>query len=411
LFLLYVFWVLMIFEVDWFLKAMTGLPFNRIPTFLAPVLGLGILTRVDRRAAYWPLMIFVSLHLAASMLAENAGLSREALKFMFYVVLLFTGSVAFLDSPSKMTVVLKVYLLSFVWFGLQGLSFGRVLWHPLLANEDSYGPLMVMSMAFTYFFALSTSSHGWRWLARGMFFVSLLGIVISFARGAAISAVAVLFYMLCRSPYRLRAFSFIAVMTIILLPIAGLFVPLDAYLQELMSSAEGDDTRMALWTLAGNVFKESPIWGVGAGNFGVVAARITPPEVAGQLWGHLYYRAVHNPHLQILAEEGLIGIAVWFAMIGSFFRWTRHLRTSDASVAWRQRGGKDIELLMIGRGLEGAMIGYLATSVFYNQLYIHWFWSLLAISYVLCHLTRPAPSGATAKSRSATAPRSLGFGG
>jgi hypothetical protein len=412
-FLVLVFWVLVVFEVDWFLTKRIGGPFFRIPMLLAPVLGLMVLLRGDRRMIYWPMILFVGLHVAASLLAENAGNSRDALKFMLYMVLLFASSVSFLDSPPKMIVVLKLYLLGFAWFGLQGLTSGLVFWHPLLANEDSYGPLMVVSMAFSYFFALATSSPLWRWIARGMFLVSVVGVVMSFARGAALAAAVVLLQILVRSPQRAKIMTGLVLATIALLPMTGLLLSVDAYIQELASISEGDKSRTTGWRVARMVFEESPVYGVGALNFGVVASRITPIDLArlmgkgdvAQLWSH----TVHNPHFQILAEEGLIGIALWIGMIVSFFRWNRRLRTRDASALWNGREGDDLDLDMIARGLEGSMVGFLATSIFYNQLYVHWFWSLLTISYVLLGLTHPIRASASER-RGANPTRWLGAG-
>ncbi len=391
--IVYAFWVLTIFELDLFLAATIGGPFYRIPLFLAPVLGLCILSRGDKRILYWPLILFVLMHLGASLLAENAGFSRDAFKFMVYMLVLVAGSVSFLDSPSKLIVILKLYLLSFAWYGIQGMPSGRVVWHFLLANEDSYGPLMVLSMPFAYFFALATSSRRWRLLAGGVFVLSILGVVASFAKGAFLAAGAVLLYILLRSPQKGRTLAGLMLGAIVLLPVAALILPLDAYIEEMKTLSQGDEARTTLWQLAWNVFRESPLWGVGASNFGVVAARITSFDAVRAVKSdpaQLYGIAVHNPHMQILAEEGIIGITLWIGMIAGFFRWNRRLRTGDASALWRKRGGEDLDVQMIARALEGAMVGYLATSVFYNQLYIHWFWSIVTIAYVLSGLTSPA---------------------
>ena len=394
-FLLYGFWVLTIFEVDWFLKVATGVPFYRIPTLLIPVLGLMIVfNRTDKKLIYWPLILFVLLHFGASVLAENAGGSRDALKFMLYMVALFAGSVSFLDSPAPMIRVLKLYLLSFAWFGLQGvLSGGRVLWHPLMANEDTYGPLMVISIVFSYFFALATSSRRWRMAAWGVFFLSVLGVIVSFARGAALAAGAVLLYVLLRSPRKFQALAGLAFAAALMLPVAATILPLESYIAELQSISGGDEGRMIVWRLAWNVFQESPLWGVGAKNFGVVASMITPVDPnrgAFEDPAQLFGLWVHNAPMQILAEEGIIGISLWIGMIVGFCRRTARLRMQDSIARWKDSGGESLDLGMISRGLEGAMIGYLASSVFYNQVYIHWFWSLITIAYVLAGLTSPA---------------------
>lgn len=394
LLLVYTFWILKIFEVDWFASAMTGGPFYRIPTILAPVLVVAVLARTRKEAIYWPLIVFVIMHIGASLLAENAGYARDALKFMLFMVLLFAGSVTFLDTPGKTIVVLKLYLLNFVWFGVQGIPGGTITWHPLLGNEDSYGPLMVMAMAFSYFFALAVSSRGWKWLARAVFLLSVLGVVVSFARGAALAAGAVLLYILWRSPHRARAIGGGLVALAVLLPVASMILPLDAYLEELGTVSDaGEDVRAMLWRIAWDVFLESPVVGVGAGNFGVVASMITSPDAGMGDPARLYRFGTHNAHVQILAEEGIVGIALWGGMIFGFFRRIRRLRTEDAQKQWIARGGTSMNLGMIAFGLEGAMVAFLGTSLFYNQLYIHWIWSLLMLAYVITGLTSPAAAG------------------
>jgi O-antigen ligase len=400
LYLLYVFWVLMIFEPDWFLTAKVGGEFYRIPTLLAPAIGLTILQRGDRRALYWPLVVFVLMHLAASALAENAGLPRNSLRFMVYMLLLFAASMSLLDSPSKVVVVLKLYLLSFAWYGLQGMPQGLVAWHPLLANEDSYGPLMCLSLAFSHFFASATRSRRWQWFGRVMVPLSILGVALSFARGAALAAAAVLLHIVIRSPRKAATLGGLALAALLLLPAVALMIPLDAYIEEMKTISEGKDegtgrARWVLWKLALDVFAQSPLYGVGANNFGVVASRIATPEQLAGAWddpAQLYMIALHNPHVQILAEEGLIGFALWASMIVGFFRRTQHLQTQQSIARWAQRGGEALNLRAIAWGLEGTMLAFLANSVFYNQLYIHWFWSLLTIASVLAALVAPAPT-------------------
>jgi O-antigen ligase len=358
------------------------------------------------------MLLFVLMHLVASVLAENAGLSRKALKFMIYMLLLYAGSVSFLDSPRKVVVVLKLYLLSFAWYGLQGLPRGVVAWHPLLANEDSYGPLMGISLAFSFFFAMAVRSRGWRLFAWAMVPLSALGVVVSFARGAALAAGAVLLHIVARSPRRVAAVASLALGAIVLLPVAALMLPLDTYLEELGTISEGKGagtgkTRWVLWRLALGVFQESPLYGVGANNFGVVASRMFEPEDLEQTWHsaeQLYLVALHNPHVQILAEEGLVGFGLWIAMIVGFFKQTRRLQRDQAVARWTEQGGQAVDLRLAARGLEAAMIGFLANSIFYNQLYIHWFWSLLSISSVMTVL---AASSSTAASETRPSHRPL----
>jgi O-antigen ligase len=315
------------------------------------------------------------------------------------------STITVLDTPGKAHALLKLYLLSFIWFGVQGLTAaGRVTWHDLMANEDSYGPLMVMLVPLAFFFSLATTSSTWRWIGRGAFALGALGVIVSFARGAALSAAAVLLYILFRTPNKAKTFTFIMLAAIVLLPVASTLVPMDAYKAELATSTSGEDPRSALWKLAWMVFQSSPIFGVGASNYGVVGARIAPPDMAHYLGAGIYQLGVHNTHIQILAEEGLLGVALWSAMFIGIFRWCRWLRTPQAQTAWIQQGGAGLDIGKVSLGFEGATVAYICTALFYNQLYIHWLWSLLAITYMLFHLTRPGGENLHARSRNRGGP-------
>lgn len=407
LFLVYGLWVLMVFDVDQFLSAKTGAPFYLAPTLLAPILTLLIISHGQRRVLYWPMVFFVAMHLVASFLAQNAGLSRGPLKFLLYMTLLFASTASFVNSPPKMTVILKLYLVSFAWFGLQGIPRGLVPWHFNLANEDSFGPLMVIAMPFAFFFGLAASSRRWRMIGHGIFALSILGLAASFARGASIAGAVVLMYIFALSPNKGRTLGYLAVAAIVLVPLAAALLPLKAYFAEVASSAQGDSGRMHIWSMAWRVFETSPLYGVGAGNFGVAAIGVATPAEIQSMWRGYYYLAVHNSAIQILAEEGLIGIALWLTMIVSFFRWNARLRTAAARAAWANQGGSELDLRLIARGLDGSMLGFLISGVFYNQMYIHWFWSMLTISFVLVRITMssvPHSSGRPVRNRSVALP-------
>jgi len=386
----YVLWVLMVFDVDQFLSAKTGAPFYLAPTLLAPILALLIISHGQRRVVYWPMLVFVAMHLGASVLAQNSGLSRGPFKFMLYMTLLFASTASFVNSPAKMTVILKLYLLSFAWFGLQGIPRGLVPWHFNLANEDSFGPLMVVAMPFAFFFGLAASSKRWRLIGHGIFALSILGLAASFARGASIAGAIVLMYIFALSPNKGRTFTYLALAAILMVPVAAALLPLKAYFAEVASSTQGDSGRMHIWNMAWRVFQTSPLFGVGAGNFGVAAIGVATPTELQTMWRGYYYLAVHNSAIQILAEEGLLGIALWATMILGFFRWNARLRTDAARAAWASQGTPDLDLRLIARGLDGSMLGFLLSGVFYNQMYIHWFWSLLTISFVLVRIAVPA---------------------
>lgn len=388
------YWILTLFEFEMFVSARLGGPFFRLPTLLAPIITLMTLANLRRASLYWPLILFFTLHVGASVLAANAGLVRLPARHMFYVLLLMTTTGTFLYRPGHLRALLQLLLISELWFGVQGIPSGRVDWHQLLGNEDAFGPLMVITIPFAYFFALATNSRKWRRIAQVTLVVSIVGLVASFARGAVLSAGVVLLFMVLRSPNRGRAMTILFGALAVALTLIAAVLPAEAWIQEMQTSGEGDPTRMTLWHLAWEVFKTSPVFGVGASNFGVIADRIATPAERALIWGAMYYRTTHMAALQVLAEEGLVGIVLWGTMIANFFRWNGQFRASNRATVGSSTLGSEFDARLISYGLDGAMLGYLLTSIFYNQIYyIHWFWSLLTIARYLSLAARGHTAG------------------
>jgi hypothetical protein len=92
--------------------------------------------------------------------------------------------------------------------------------------------------------------------------------------------------------------------------------------------------------------------------------------------------------VQLLAEQGLFGVTLWAIMIIGFFRRVGQLRTSRARRAWSRAGGAGFDLKYLSLGLEGAMVGFLVAGVFYNQVYRHWFYTLLLFSFLFSYASR-----------------------
>src|SRR5207244_3338596 len=109
-----------------------------------------------------------------------------------------------------------------------------------------------------------------------------------------------------------------------------------------MSSVGSDAaTRLLLWDTAWNLFKQSPIAGVGWGNFVMLYGDYLkvswiPPEEFD----------VHNIYLQLLAETGVIGFAIFFSLMFLAGR-----------QAWRQfRLGTNALGRALGFGIFGAIL-------------------------------------------------------
>jgi O-antigen ligase len=151
--------------------------------------------------------------------------------------------------------------------------------------------------------------------------------------------------------------------------------------------------RWDLWNVGWLAFLRSPLVGVGPGNVGVYAAEYFQYGEARGFYAdpaHLWGKVMHNTYVQVLSEQGLIGVVIFVSILVDFFRRNRSLRTKAAIERWDETCRGSFDLKSISLGLETAMVGFLASGVFYDQLYTSSLYTLVALNFVLSSLiTRP----------------------
>lgn len=114
--------------------------------------------------------------------------------------------------------------------------------------------------------------------------------------------------------------------------------------------AEGSNLgRLAIWQESWAVFKTSPMLGVGLGNYPLALD-----------FGANYRSAVtsHNLYLDILAETGLLGLAVW-----GWFGW------GVLGGAARQSKNQNRTLVILGSGVLGSGVYFLTHSFFETAIF------------------------------------------
>lgn len=163
----------------------------------------------------------------------------------------------------------------------------------------------------------------------------------------------------------------------------------------------GGSGRVDLWRVAGRMINDHPIHGVGTDNFQISSVHYL--LLPGALTRAVYIvdkpKATHNMYLQVLSEEGFIGLGMFLAMIGFSLRcfqraWRRFRATAD----------RDMEILTYA--LFIGLVGFLAASIFLSEEYSKQLWLLLALGPALLRVSG-ADHAATTSSPAAAFPRTL----
>jgi O-antigen ligase len=137
---------------------------------------------------------------------------------------------------------------------------------------------------------------------------------------------------------------------------------------------ESVDLRLGAQAAAQEMFLTSPLVGIGAGNFPPRYVEFTRDLGVRSLGSEF---PTHNLYLEVLAEEGLLGlIALGFALLSAPL-WLLRVWRSLPTVSPR-----DHDLRELSFGLLIAIAGYLAGSFFLHSAFFRYYWILLAL--VVC---------------------------
>jgi O-antigen ligase len=291
-----------------------------------------------------------------------------------------------------------MFLLSIAWYGVQGLSTGLVSWQTQY-DENGYGALMVLGLAFAFPFARAARMTSWRVVAFATAALGIAGSVVSLARGAFLALIAVAAFLWIRSPRKIYGIFAAAAGIIVLLIVVEVRYPGGTFWVEMSTiddAAEAPEhqERWVINNLALEVFKRYPVFGVGANNFGPVAARTITPDDNRSAYSNpatVWGRTLHNDYLQVLVEQGVVGFVLYAWMIVDFFRRTSAMRRPDLTRRWRTESGGRLELVLLTIGLEAGMIAYLVTALVYPQLYFHWFYTLITLAGTLWAVCKGLP--------------------
>jgi O-antigen ligase len=394
-------WIVALCAPNWWLAELAFPPAAKIGSLALGAAVLSMLLRprwIWAAHAYIALTVFIALTLPTAMMPAYHLIY---LKFFIGQAALVAGAVTIADRPSRLTRLVQLaFIGQFVWFLIFGLPKGYVWWHPDLSNYDAFGPLMVIGTGMAFFYGLALDDRRWRVAAYVVAMLCVLGVVASFARGAVLSLVAVVGWAWLRAPNKKQTSLALASGAVAVVLGALVFSgekrggnddSPTGFLEEMSTLSEGTEDgtasdRLILWGIAVSVWKTHPYIGAGMGGYGPAAISIfRPGEIGGEYADNiqkLYDRAIHNTYLQMLSETGLIGTGLYLFIVLDFVRRNRQLHRPESRARWRALGGHG-DLRALAWGLETGMIGYLATNMFYNQLYEPWLAMLVGINGAL----------------------------
>ena len=282
----------------------------------------------NRQAPEWPRGLFPAatlVFLATFFLAAFTGIDpansfQTVHKYLTFLLLFPLGAMAFsLEATRKL---LLAFVAGASFCALAGIGKHFYLHQDRIdsfsGDKMVFGGMLMVSLLLLLFFLKDSPRNPWFWaalplLGAALVFTQTRGAWIGFTAGlflwswrlgrkwflTALLALAAAFFLLPR-PFQERIKS-----------IADLKLSYDAGGQIQNSSQE----RVLIWVGGMKVVRDYP-WGVGQGNLSEIYPKYKVPEATETTVPHL-----HNDFLQILVQNGWVGLAAYLFWIFSYY-WT-----------------------------------------------------------------------------------------
>jgi O-antigen ligase len=218
--------------------------------------------------------------------------------------------------------------------------------------------------------------------------VLTLGFVWSGSRGGFIALSAVALFIVLRYeaiPVRWRL-SATALVAIVVLATAS-----EHYWQQMGTITSDSDYnhtsetgRMQIWSRGIGYMMGNPLLGVGPNNFQSAEGTLSLLAERQQYGIGVRWNAAHNSFVQIGAELGLPGLALFIALIASTFAALRRSGRAEAAMV------RTAERPPLTPALTGSLIGFVVGAFFLSLAYSEMLYTLVALAVGLHKVTRDA---------------------
>jgi putative inorganic carbon (HCO3(-)) transporter len=334
-----------------------------------------------RERGLWILMaVFTAIILASSAQAYDTSLAFGELNVWIIWLL---AMIVISASCATRTQLVLTFVLWFLWnfkmsqsafrsWAMDGFRFrdwgvsGAPGW---FGNSGEFGIEMCVFLPIVGYFTVGMWPTLSKWQRITMVLVTLsalVGAIGSSSRGALLGMGAIAIWVMLRSPQRLRAI----VITFVLAAMSWLILPEES--KDRWRDAGDDKTsqsRLQYWKDGLKIASEYPVLGIGYNSWmPYYRDHYDPtPELP------------HNLFIECLVELGYVGLFVFLLLVGGTF-WQ--------NAQTRKRTGKNARApdrlaYNLAFGLDGALIGYLASGFFVTVFFYPFFWINLAFTMAI----------------------------
>lgn len=341
------------------------------------------------------------------ILVVNSVRHRDLLRVTVWALVLTGGALGALSGFQQVT---GTYYTTYLGFGQVGdgavvseSAEGAEVLQPRLAGpigeKNYYAQYLLMLVPLGGYLAVSERRRALQVAAAIATAFLLVGISLTFSRGAAVGLMIMVFALAILGYLRLRQLLVVAIVMGLLIALAPSYVSRVTRISEVVT-AEGEVDQAVAGRLGENTaailaFADHPITGVGPGQFRLYYEEYARTIGADQ---HTGTRRAHSLYLSTAAELGVVGLIAMIGVLASTFRalWRARRRSSAADP---DRGRMPTAFML-------SLMSFMTTAVFLDLAYARYFWLMLGLSAAAAHVySRPEVDGQLGKSSSAVEPQ------
>jgi len=234
----------------------------------------------------------------------------------------------------------------FGWAGQPLTKTGRITWIGVFNDANDLALALVMAIGFILAFIFGKTKILYRIISFSLCAILLYAVYLTNSRGGYMAlAGTILFFFLRRFKNKIIGIPIGTGLVLIL------FILGPSRLSMMSASEESAAGRIDAWYEGMQMLKSSPLFGVGKGMF-----------------TDQFYLTAHNSYVLVAAEEGLVGLFLWIALIYSCFKGLSILKK------------KKPQLANYSMGIEASLFGFLSASFFLSRSYQAILYVMLALA-------------------------------
>jgi O-antigen ligase len=218
----------------------------------------------------------------------------------------------------------------------------------------------------------------------------VVGLFLTVSRGGLVAlAAALLAAVAVAGRWRPAILAIVAVAGVVAVGYFASVAPPEA--RQRVTHVQGGTGREDVWKVGWRMVEAEPIRGIGAGNFPNTSVHylLEPGVIARSDFIVDTPKVAHNMYLEVLAETGVIGLALFLGILGFSLGCTL-----QAVRSFRDAGDQALEI--VSRALFVALVGLLAANFFGSHMFSKQLWLLLSLAPALLAIARRESSAGAA---------------